>query len=43
MGDKINKEYEDFQEYLDKKEKKLKIKVYGVATFKEAIEVLKKL
>ena len=26
-----------------KKEKKLKIKVNGVATFKEAIEVLKKL
>ena len=27
MGDKINKEYEEFQEYLDKKEKKLKLLV----------------
>ena len=25
MGDKINKEYEDFQKYLNKKEKKLKL------------------
>lgn len=25
MGDKINKEYEDFLEYLDKKEQKLKL------------------
>ena len=27
MGDKINKEYEDFQKYLNKKEKKLKLLV----------------
>ena len=27
MGDKINKEYEDFQKYLDKKEQKLKLLV----------------
>lgn len=27
MGDKINKEYEEFQKYLDKKEKKLKLLV----------------
>jgi hypothetical protein len=27
MGEKINKEYEEFQEYLDKKEKKLKLLV----------------
>lgn len=27
MGDQINKEYEDFQEYLDKKEQKLKLLV----------------
>lgn len=27
MGDKINKEYEEFQEYLDKKEQKLKLLV----------------
>ena len=27
MGEKINKEYDDFQEYLDKKEKKLKLLV----------------
>ena len=27
MGDKINKEYEEVQEYLDKKEKKLKLLV----------------
>lgn len=27
MGDKINKEYEDFQKYLTKKEKKLKLLV----------------
>ena len=25
MGDRINKEYEDFQKYLNKKEKKLKL------------------
>ena len=25
MGEKINKEYEDFQKYLNKKEKKLKL------------------
>ena len=25
MGDKINKEYEEFQEYLNKKERKLKL------------------
>lgn len=27
MGDKINKEYEEFQKYLDKKERKLKLLV----------------
>jgi hypothetical protein len=27
MGEKINKEYEDFQKYLNKKEKKLKLLV----------------
>ena len=27
MGDKINKEYEEFQEYLNKKERKLKLLV----------------
>ena len=27
MGDKINKEYEEFQEYLNKKEQKLKLLV----------------
>ena len=27
MGEKINKEYEEFQEYLNKKEKKLKLLV----------------
>lgn len=27
MGEKINKEYEEFKEYLDKKEKKLKLLV----------------
>jgi hypothetical protein len=27
MGDKINKEYEEFQKYLDKKEQKLKLLV----------------
>ena len=27
MGEKINKEYEEFQEYLDKKERKLKLLV----------------
>ena len=27
MGEKINKEYEDFKEYLNKKEKKLKLLV----------------
>jgi basic membrane lipoprotein Med (substrate-binding protein (PBP1-ABC) superfamily) len=27
MGEKINKEYEEFQKYLDKKEKKLKLLV----------------
>lgn len=27
MGDKINKEYEEFKEYLDKKEQKLKLLV----------------
>jgi hypothetical protein len=27
MGDKINKEYEDFQKYLNKKDKKLKLLV----------------
>jgi hypothetical protein len=27
MGDKINREYEDFQKYLNKKEKKLKLLV----------------
>ena len=27
MGEQINKEYEDFQEYLDKKEQKLKLLV----------------
>ena len=25
MGEKINKEYEDFQKYLNKKERKLKL------------------
>ena len=27
MGEKINEEYEDFKEYLEKKEKKLKLLV----------------
>ena len=27
MGEKINKEYEDFQEYLNKKEQKIKLLV----------------
>lgn len=27
MGDKINKEYEEFKEYLDKKDQKLKLLV----------------
>jgi hypothetical protein len=27
MGDKINREYDDFQKYLNKKEKKLKLLV----------------
>ena len=27
MGEKINKEYEEFKKYLDKKEKKLKLLV----------------
>lgn len=27
MGDRINREYEDFQKYLNKKEKKLKLLV----------------
>ena len=27
MGEKINKEYEEFKEYLDKKEQKLKLLV----------------
>jgi hypothetical protein len=27
MGEKINKEYEDFQKYLNKKEQKLKLLV----------------
>ena len=27
MGEKINKEYEEFQEYLDKKEQKLRLLV----------------
>jgi hypothetical protein len=27
MGEKINKEYEEFQKYLDKKERKLKLLV----------------
>lgn len=27
MGEKINKEYEDFQKYLNKKERKLKLLV----------------
>lgn len=27
MGEKINKEYEEFQKYLDKKEQKLKLLV----------------
>lgn len=27
MGEKINKEYEEFQDYLNKKEKKLKLLV----------------
>lgn len=28
MGEKINKEYEEFQKYLDKKERKLKLLVH---------------
>lgn len=28
MGEKINKEYEEFQKYLDKKEQKLKLLVH---------------
>lgn len=42
MGDKINKEYEDFQKYLTKKEKKLKLLVeFGLDEKIE--EVLKEL
>jgi hypothetical protein len=42
MGDKINKEYEDFQKYLTKKEKKLKLLVeFGLDETIE--EVLKEL
>jgi hypothetical protein len=42
MGDKINKEYEDFQKYLTKKEKKLKLLVkFGLDENIE--EVLKEL
>lgn len=42
MGDKINKEYDDFQKYLNKKEKKLKLLVkFGLDEKIE--EVLKEL
>ena len=42
MGDKINKEYEDFQKYLTKKEKKLKLLV-GFELDENIEEVLKEL
>ena len=42
MGDKISKEYDDFQKYLNKKEKKLKLLVkFGLDEKIE--EVLKEL
>lgn len=42
MGDKINKEYEDFQKYLNKKEKKLKLLV-GFELDENIEEVIKEL
>lgn len=42
MGETINKEYEDFQKYLDKKEKKLKLLV-NFDLDKNIDEVLKEL
>ena len=42
MGEKINKEYEDFQKYLNKKEKKLKLLV-GFELDENIEEVIKEL
>jgi basic membrane lipoprotein Med (substrate-binding protein (PBP1-ABC) superfamily) len=42
MGEKINKEYEDFQKYLNKKEKKLKLLV-GFELDENLEEVIKEL
>lgn len=42
MGDKINKEYEDFQKYLTKKEKKIKLLV-GFELDENIEEVIKEL
>jgi basic membrane lipoprotein Med (substrate-binding protein (PBP1-ABC) superfamily) len=42
MGEKINKEYEDFQKYLSKKEKKLKLLV-GFELDENIEEVIKEL
>ena len=42
MGDKINKEYEDFQKYLNKKERKLKLLV-GFELDENIEEVIKEL
>lgn len=42
MGDKINKEYEDFQKYLNKKERKLKLLV-GFKLDENIEEVIKEL
>jgi hypothetical protein len=42
MGDKINKEYEDFQKYLNKKERKLKL-LFGFELDDNIEEVIKEL
>jgi hypothetical protein len=42
MGDKINKEYEDFQKYLNKKERKLKLLI-GFELDENIEEVIKEL
>ena len=42
MGDKINKEYEDFQKYLNKKDRKLKLLV-GFELDENIEEVIKEL
>ena len=42
MGDKINKEYEDFQKYLNKKERKLKLLV-GFELDENIEEIIKEL